>query len=414
MRLIRLSFLLASVFLQMMVLGQRNISVSLLPVDCIDPSGFKDFFESVRIFDRVPLINSKHLVVLQYHNVKPFPDEVFLLTKNESRPIQPSKKAGKAYFEMILVKEKRSSKMMVIPDLNFNGNFADDSVRHLDPVTGTTRMFDLPVERIDRKGIIHQEIRHVQVSVNFVFTEDGKSHPSVLASALSKSWRGVIDFDGETYEVAASGVKKGFGDRITFAFEEKGRAFSNADYLYSAGDTVFTKKHVFLINDLDTATQQVSLSFLGENTDRTGIVPGFFIKNTKFIDVRTSGEVLLFSGNKSFTLLDCWGTWCGPCKALTPDLKKMAKKFSDRLEIVGLALDDSIQPVRKYLKKNSIRWNNLFIPVKKSGGPRIVNQLKIIAYPTFILTNKDGLILIRTNSAGGLKEIASFLEKNPG
>lgn len=411
MKQIHLFFLFFSCFFQVTVSGQRNITISLEPFDCSDPNGFKDFYESVRLSSKAHILPAKNLVVLQYHRIKSFPGETFLLAEHERLGNQPLMTVGKTYFDLLLVKEKGTSKMKVIPDLNFNGSFTDDSTLGLDPVNNTTRMFDWPVDRVDRKGIVHHEFKHIQISVNFVYPEDRKPVPSLLVNALAKSWRGKFDFEGESYSVAVSGIKKGFGERIAFAFEEKSSALSNKDYLYSERDTVYTNKHVFIINDLDTATQRVSISFLGENRERTGVLPGFVIRNTTFIDVRTSREVLLFSGNKPYTLLDCWGTWCGPCKEIMPELKRMARKFSDRLEIVGLALDDSIQPVSKYLRVNSIRWNNMFIPVKNAGGPRLVNQLKIVAYPTFILTNQDGLILFRTISAEGLKEIESFLEK---
>ena len=36
-------------------------------------------------------------------------------------------------------------------------------------------------------------------------------------------------------------------------------------------------------------------------------------------------------------LIDFWGTWCGPCRALTPELKRLYEKYHDAgLEIVGV------------------------------------------------------------------------------
>ncbi len=39
-------------------------------------------------------------------------------------------------------------------------------------------------------------------------------------------------------------------------------------------------------------------------------------------------------GSEKPVLVDFWATWCGPCKALTPTMEKLAGEFSGRM-IVG-------------------------------------------------------------------------------
>ncbi len=39
------------------------------------------------------------------------------------------------------------------------------------------------------------------------------------------------------------------------------------------------------------------------------------------------------------TLVDFWAPWCGPCKALTPVLEKVAAELEGRAKIVKMDLD---------------------------------------------------------------------------
>ena len=57
-------------------------------------------------------------------------------------------------------------------------------------------------------------------------------------------------------------------------------------------------------------------------------------------DIDFSAQVL-----KSTTpvLVDFWGEWCGPCKAIAPMLDDLAREYSGRMKIVKVELDKNQQ-----------------------------------------------------------------------
>ena len=40
-------------------------------------------------------------------------------------------------------------------------------------------------------------------------------------------------------------------------------------------------------------------------------------------------------------LVDCWATWCGPCKAIAPLLDEASKTYDGRMKVVKINVDDN-------------------------------------------------------------------------
>jgi len=47
-------------------------------------------------------------------------------------------------------------------------------------------------------------------------------------------------------------------------------------------------------------------------------------------------------------MVDFWAEWCGPCRAVSPILDKIAEEHSDKLSIVKLNVDDNPATAMKY------------------------------------------------------------------
>ncbi|MBX3195197.1 MAG: thioredoxin [Schumannella sp.] len=47
-------------------------------------------------------------------------------------------------------------------------------------------------------------------------------------------------------------------------------------------------------------------------------------------------------------MVDFWAEWCGPCRAVSPILDRIAEENPDKLDIVKLNVDDNPETAMKY------------------------------------------------------------------
>ena len=69
------------------------------------------------------------------------------------------------------------------------------------------------------------------------------------------------------------------------------------------------------------------------------------------------GKLSLYGVKAKVKILDFWASWCHPCRAENPTLRKIYDKYHDRgLEIVSVSLDTARAPWVKAIEKDGMNW----------------------------------------------------------
>ena len=73
------------------------------------------------------------------------------------------------------------------------------------------------------------------------------------------------------------------------------------------------------------------------------------------------GSAIAADSIRGPALINVWGTWCEPCKQELPHLAHFLAKYSDQVDLVGIAVEEkNQQSVRKFIKNYGISWPILY------------------------------------------------------
>jgi thiol-disulfide isomerase/thioredoxin len=92
-------------------------------------------------------------------------------------------------------------------------------------------------------------------------------------------------------------------------------------------------------------------------------------------------------------LVDFWATWCGPCIAEIPHMKKTYETYRDRgFEIVSLSIDQDRTALEEFLTDRPMPW--IVLHDKENMGQHpATTELGIFGIPSMILVDKEGKVV---------------------
>ena len=111
-------------------------------------------------------------------------------------------------------------------------------------------------------------------------------------------------------------------------------------------------------------------------------------------------------------LVDFWGTWCPSCRTEIPHLKEAYKKFhKDGLEIISISVNDELNALKAFIKKNAMDWIQVF-----DQDGKLTDLYHVQYTPSPFLIDHTGKIVAMDEELMGddlLPKIEQHLKKLP-
>jgi thiol-disulfide isomerase/thioredoxin len=120
---------------------------------------------------------------------------------------------------------------------------------------------------------------------------------------------------------------------------------------------------------------------------KVGKKAGNFEKETDSGDTLALSDVV---AKGKFTLLDFWASWCKPCRAEIPNLRRAYNLYHDKgFNILSITMDANSEDWKEAIRKDTMHWYN----IKDTKENSVSDAYNIKALPAVFLLDSNGVVI---------------------
>jgi thiol-disulfide isomerase/thioredoxin len=143
-----------------------------------------------------------------------------------------------------------------------------------------------------------------------------------------------------------------------------------------------------------------------------GPTAGSALRSLSGVDM-ISGKVIdvVFREAKEYTLFHFWKSESDSCIKQFPALVTLIKDYESKITVYGFPYEykQQIPAAKAMTAKYKLNWAHL-LQYRQTNpeGANVIDVLKINEFPTYMLLDKEGMILVRS---GSLEDVAVVLKR---